>query len=205
MPTDLCNYDLSFSFPPACSRADAEVQDHARSGRQTRQPDLTELTEWCIYQAWLKIWLSRQTTHFKRLLLAAPPSPPSWLLPCNPPAFSRHSPAHAMSVAFVPILVFQLSTCSSTCQCMIAPIPKFQCLASYFAKVHKKSLRLPLLCQWSDARCRDSENQIFNAAVGLWSRIFANKWWKMKKRCVVPWFYRCMDGWDGSSVMYRAP
>ena len=36
----LCNYDFSISFPPACSRADAEVQDHARSGRQTRQPDL---------------------------------------------------------------------------------------------------------------------------------------------------------------------
>ena len=125
-PACFRNYDLFVSFPPDCSRADAEVQDHARSGRQTRQPDLTELTEWCIYQAWLKIWLSRQTTHFKRLLLAAPPSPPSWLLPCNPPAFSRHSPAHAMSVAVVPILVFQLSTCSSTCKCKIAPILVFK-------------------------------------------------------------------------------
>ena len=50
-PACFRNYDLFVSFPPACSRADAEVQDHARSGRQTRQPDLTELTEWCIYQA----------------------------------------------------------------------------------------------------------------------------------------------------------
>ena len=71
-------------------------------------------------------------------------------------------------------------------------------LQKIVAKVHKKLLRLSVLCQWSVARCRVLEIR-FSMQLSPCEAGF------LQKSDVAPWFYRCMDGLDGSSVMYRAP